>query len=702
MKTQYRERILAALEAAGRRALFPRELAKSCGTKADAPAFKDAVNGLLADGTLLLRRGRFVSAQAMGLFPARIGRVSRTFGFLTAEDGTEMFVAGRNLLGAMPEDEVLAKRVPSRGESPEAEVVSVTKRSPSRFTGVVVEQGGMLFLLPDKLSKSPFAIVPDGMANATVGDKVFAEIAVRGKRHSEHQARILAVYGQAGRASVCADAILDENGVPAVFSSEASAEADMLSARGIPEKELDGRADLRELPIFTIDGADAKDLDDAVSIAPYQGGYLLGVHIADVSHYVRTGSALDKEAFARGTSIYFADRVIPMLPEALSNGICSLHPGVDRLTFTVFLHVDADGQLLDFEFHKSVIRSRVKGVYAEINTLWSERNDPALTDKYAEVLPSLTLMHELADILYRARMQRGAPQIDTSESKIVLDTNGVPIDILARERGRAEIMIEDFMLMANQAAATLAREQALPFVYRVHEDPSPERIETLYETMRRLGLVLPGKRKNGKTSPKQLSEILDKARGRDIFPIVNRLVLRSMAKAKYAAEPIGHFGLSLADYAHFTSPIRRYPDLTIHRILTDYVGNVPAAKIQSRYATFAAAAASRSSETELRAMRCERDCEDCYKAEYMQAHLDEEFDGVISSVVEHGIYVELPNTVEGLIRVEALPSGQYEYDGLFELRERRSEHVYRVGGKARVRCVAADVDLGRVDFALVE
>ncbi|MGN1089037.1 MAG: ribonuclease R family protein, partial [Huintestinicola sp.] len=420
-------------------------------------------------------------------------------------------------------------------------------------------------------------------------------------------------------------------------------------------------------------------------------------------HYVKPNSELDKDAFLRGTSIYYANKVIPMLPKELSNGICSLNPDEDRLAFSCIMDMDKEGKILKYKFSKTVIRSRVKGVYSEINRILDDpagygKNFPDIAEKYSGLTDTIFLMQELAEILTANKLKRGAPQIDTPECKLTIDENEVCIDVQRRERGKSELIIEEFMLSANQCAANAAREHNIPFVYRVHEDPAPEKVTELIEITDRLNI--PHTRFSS-VKPVHLAEILSAAKDTELSPVINNLVLRAMAKAKYSDEPLGHFGLVLKDYAHFTSPIRRYPDLAIHRILTDlFYEKQPASFIAKRYGRFANSASVQSSECELTAMRVERECEDCYIAEYMTAHLGEEFDGMICSVTDYGIYVELPNTVEGLVKIETLPHGTYDYDGHFSLLK-DGNTVYTVGQQVRVKCVKTDISGGNVDFIIV-
>ncbi len=704
LKDIYKKRIQNMLEQGKGRSVPYKKLYAACkGRKSNAAAFAAAAAELKRAGIIFEDSSGIKLCTTAGIFRAEISRINKTFGFIKDDSGAEAFVPGKYLMGAMPGDIVMARYLPRRGELPEAEVVAVTEERFSEFTGTVEKDGSTICIRPDSISKE-LMIVSETEIPVKSGDKVLAEISRRGERHSDHRVKIIGVFGDSKKAKSSADAILYINGIETDFPSEVLDEARTAEHRGIPDGELYKRLDLREEIIFTIDGSDTKDIDDAISLSRDGDGWKLGVHIADVSFYVKAGSELDKNAMARGTSIYYANKVVPMLPKELSNGICSLNPQEDRLAFSCLMKLDAEGKLVSYKFSKSVIRSRVKGVYGEVNTILDCAKNgtviPAeLAEKYDGLTDTLLLMDELAEILTGNRIRRGAPQLETSEGKFIIDENDVCVDVKKRERGRSELIIEEFMLMANTAAARLARENSLPFVYRVHEDPSPEKIGELVETLSLMGIAVP---KFTNVKPKHLAEILEKTKNTPFEIVINSMVLRSMAKAKYSDEPLGHFGLVLEDYSHFTSPIRRYPDLAIHRILTDFCYNKKGGElIRKRYTAFAKDAAQRSSERELTAMRVERECDDCYAAEYMYSHLGGSFEGTISSVQEFGFFVELENTVEGLVRMETLKDGPYDYDGRFSY-TKNGKTVYRVGDSVKITCAGADISSGQIDFTVEE
>ncbi|MBQ3567123.1 MAG: ribonuclease R [Oscillospiraceae bacterium] len=694
----YKNRIVTFVQKSGKKPVSPKDLATKCrSVRGNEANFNLAVNELIEDGVICQRKRGFVMCSVLGFFKAEIVRLNRTFGFMKRCDTEEeIFVPGKFLCGAMPKDIVLAHYIPSRSEKPEGEVLDILKTADSKLTGIIIEDEGEKFFLADTMSKTPVRI-ENGDIDYKIGDKVMAEICRNGRRHRDHKVKILFTFGSAQSAECCAKAMLAVNDIETEFNEDVKREAKRIAASGVWPDDFKNRLDLRNLPIFTIDSAESKDLDDAVSIEKTDNGYILGVHIADVSHYVKGNSPLDKSALERGTSIYYADQVIPMLPKELSNGICSLNPDEDRLTFSAIMNITSDGMLKDFKFAKSVIRSRVKGIYSEINTILDNTATDEIKQKYEDLIPSINIMNELADIRIENRKKRGAPEIETTESKIILNDDHICVDIKPRTRGKSEMIIEEFMLLANESAAKLAAEKEIPFVYRIHEQPATEKIDTLKESLQRLNVEIPV---FSSVKPTHIAQILENAKGKDCYPVVNMITLRSMAKAKYETDPIGHFGLALDDYAHFTSPIRRYPDLAIHRILSDVIDNADSEWLEKRYSGFAQKASEHSTAMEIRAANIERECEDCYKAEYMQNHIGDEFEGIISSVTDFGFYVELDNTIEGLVHINTLPEGYYEYDGYFSIKDEYSDRCFMAGNRVKIICSKADVNSGKIDFEL--
>ncbi|MBE6847425.1 MAG: ribonuclease R [Ruminococcus sp.] len=698
--THYINIIRTFLRKSGQKPISPKELAVRCGGRGSY-AFTEALHRMEAQGEIARKHNGYVLSAAVGMIRGTVCSVNRTFGFVRPENGgDDLYVAGKDLKGALPGDLVLVQpmgRSP-RGDSPEGSVVTVITESTMPVSGaLVVDDTGVIRFLPDTLCRQPLFITNAADCGAVPGDKVLATVVNRGRRHSDHEVRVDAVLGSSDTAKACSKAIVAVSGAPTVFSDAALRDAEAMNAAGILEEEPANRLDLRNSGdvIFTIDGADTKDIDDAISIARTEKGYRLGVHIADVSHYVLPDSPLDADAFARGTSVYYADQVIPMLPKALSNGICSLFPQVDRLALSALMELDEKGEIVTYRFEKTVIRSVVQGVYREVNAIFREEADDSILAKYADVLPSLYTLRELLQVRLAARKQRGAPTLETEESAFCLDAEGVCCGIVPRTRAEAEELIEECMLLANEAAARFARSRNLPFVYRVHELPPEEKVTRLTESLDLLGIAHPVMEK---PSPKDYSAVLASVAEHPLKPVVHHLVLRAMAKAAYSPEPLGHFGLALKDYAHFTSPIRRYPDLTVHRMITSAIRGEKLPHAMKMVAD----AAEQSTRTELRAQNIERDCEERYHAEFMQGHIGEEFDGVISGLTDSGIYVMLANTVEGMISMSELPCGNYDYDGYFTLTEVRSGKKYRFGDAMRVRCIRSDVNSGHIDFAMAE
>lgn len=699
-----KQRVLRVLKAQKKTPLSPRELAKKVGVRKDKRnELRQVLAELQADHTILERSGKVVLTQNLGLVRALIVKVTGTFGFATpdGEGKQDVFIPGRKLSGAMPGDRVLLKVRSSTGRLPEGEVYQVLEQANPSFSGVLeILPDGFARVVPDKLVKFPLAIAPKDLAGAQEGDKVLCEIAQRGKDHRDHRARVLEVFGNADNAAACCRAILRANAIVEEFPPEVQEQAAALAASdGIHPKELQKRMDLRDEPVFTIDSADSKDLDDAISLRRQPEGWELGVHIADVSYYVTHETPLDKEAFVRGTSVYYADSVIPMLPPELSNGICSLNPGEDRLAFSVLIQLDSTGKMTAYRFEKTVIRSRVKGVYSEVNALLGGSKDQALLQKYGDLVQTLHEMKALADTLARRRVERGSVQLETTESKVILDSAGRCIDVVPRERGIGEDIIEEFMLAANQAAATCALERKLPFIFRVHDNPAPDKVTQLWDLLERLDVRV--RRPRGGVTPQQLTQVLDKVEGTPMDRAVNTMVLRSMAKAKYSERCTGHFGLAIHNYTHFTSPIRRYPDLAIHRILSAWVTGMKKPRIERRFEKFVGEAAFHSSQREVASMTAERDCESSYKAECMRGHIGQEMDGFIASVTPFGVYVQLPNTVEGLVPLAGFPDGEWTNEENLSFVERRTGKQLTLGTPVRVQVVGADISAGTVEFKIV-
>ncbi|MBO7293067.1 MAG: VacB/RNase II family 3'-5' exoribonuclease, partial [Clostridia bacterium] len=559
----------------------------------------------------------------------------RGFGFVLRDGGADVFIPAPLTHGALDGDSVRIA-VLREGERPEGEVLEITARASTTVIGTVVRaegrEGGLL-LEPDSPRLPTFPLPTHGRAR--LGDKIEARLSPSGREVS-----FLRSFGRANTRTANYAAILAECAVPTDFSADALAEAREVAAQPLTEE---GRRCFRGA-VLTIDGEGAKDLDDAVSLRVLGEGFVLSVHIADVSHYVRPGTALDRAAHERGSSVYFADRVVPMLPEDLSNGACSLNAGEDKYALTAEMTLAADGRILKTRLYRSMIRSRVRGVYREVNDLFEKGSSSPYYEKYAGVFPMLLKMRELFVILAEADRRRGILELETGEPVITLGEDGDPVDIVRAERGEAERLIEAFMLTANRGVAELLHSREIPCVYRVHEPPPTEKYGELSEYLTALSLPLPWRR--GETpSAAGLRRVLAAAEERGLAAPVSYSILRSMAKARYAATPLSHFGLSLSLYCHFTSPIRRLSDLVTHRIIEAVLLDGEPTR---RYRAAAHRGADAATEGELRALTAERRIEALYKTLYMKRHIGERFSGVVSSVTPHGYYVELANTCEGL------------------------------------------------------
>lgn len=663
---------------------------------------KKVIINLERNNKIYYRQGSYYDGKF--LQSGTIVDIKKNFGFATLnnDDGTRVFIPGHMLLGSLIGDTVLLAPIESRNAnalSQEGEVIRITKEGKSEFIGTVIQTKKGYFI-ESEIIKADIAInhLPiDVEVNDLVLCKIVnREFAKNSNNTNKLKVKIIKSYKGIDNAYSACEIILDTNDISRVFPEEVIECADKIEKKGITNEEISGRTDLRNKLIFTIDGANTKDIDDAVSVEKMGEYYALSVHIADVSHYVKQYSPINAEAYTRGTSIYFANQVIPMLPQSLSNGICSLNPNVDRLAFTCNMVIDTKGELIDFSFEKTVINSKMKGVYHEVNQIFDGTANDELKEKYKFAVGNLNLMKELANILTQNKIKRGVADIHTNECSVVLDENYNPIDIVPRSSGQAELMIEEFMLMANQATATAGRVLNIPMIYRVHEPPTAEKIENLHNILKNLNIPTKSIEKEIKTT--NLAKLINDAKDEPYYPIINTAVLRSMSKAKYFEEPIGHFGLVLENYAQFTSPIRRYPDLVIHRVLSEYVAKVHPEKLRQKYTKTIKKSATNSTKTEVMAMKIERQCDDCYKAQYMKQFLGDDFEGVICSVVDYGFYVELPNTVDGLVRIQDLPEAGYIFDGVFGFKNETTKQEYKIGDKIKVKCVKVDIAKGNVDF----
>ena len=662
----------------------------------------EALDELVREAVVCQRQGVFFtvrSGRADKALLCKVVKLGKNFAFVMLEDGTsDIFIPGRFTKGAMPGDDVLVEKFehPRVEGSDEGAILAILTEK-NDLVGTVRRVEGRLRFVPDDCPAITMPLARDCEGGAKDGDKVAVEILNRGNRQEDHRVGVAMRFGSSDEAKRCAKALLYAKDIRTRFPDKVRDEAKKFEGAEVSEKDCEDRMDLRALPIFTIDSAETKDIDDAVSLTrTSDGGFELGVHIADVSNYVKPGTELDNEAFSRATSVYYADQVVPMLPKALSNGICSLNENELRLAFSCLMRLDKEGNLTDYRFVKSIIRSRVKGVYSEINALLAGTADAEIKAKYADVIDQLPAMKELYGHRARLRKERGCMDIESGEVKLILDENGRCIDVKKRTSGESESMIEEFMLLANQCAAHFARVKQIPFVYRVHEEPNAEKLERLHTLLQACGIN--DHFAKDVPAPKELSAILEGVRGTPYEQIVNTGMLRCMSKALYEEKPKGHYGLVLKDYAHFTSPIRRYPDLAIHRIMTDLLKGTEKETMILRYTDFAERASKQSSEREVIAMQIERKAEDCYKAEYARRHLGECYEGTISGVTQRGLFIELDNGVEGFVPASSLtPSGTSLTEGV-RLTDPASGKTWSLGDKMMITIVRADVNLGKIDF----
>ena len=689
------ETILATMRSEEIHDWSARQLLKKTGVL-DKLAFYDALRSLKDRRMILLDREHNAKLIPVGEdVEATLVSLSKNFGFARPDGGgDDIFIHGSALQGALVGDRIIVGDIRQDDRGPSGRVRRIVEHKPAQTTGTVSITDEGIEFIPDNAIRYNLRMRERDLNGAKNGDKVMASLE-QDYRGDWAYASVKKVFGSGRTARVCADAIVEQYGIPHVFPQEVLDEAECVGNEPISDEEYAKRLDLRGEPIFTIDSKDAKDLDDAISVKRTDFGYTLGVHIADVSHYVKEGSAIDEEAINRGTSVYFADRVIPMLPEVLSNGACSLNAGTDKLAFSALIELDKDGRITKYDFKKTIINSKVRGVYSEVNEILDGTASEEILNKYAPVMESLMLAKELADILKANSAARGTMELDSGESKFILDENGICIDIMPRVSGEAEQLIEQMMVTANIAAAKFSLDHKLPFLYRVHGTPDPKRVEELVTLLQLVGVPC---KEIVKPNPEtqDFAAILDRVRGLPCETLVSQRLLRTMEKARYSTEETGHFGLALSDYSHYTSPIRRYPDTSIHRVLSAFVEGMPAEEVRRRYAQFCETSATESSRNEIRALIAERDAEDCYMAEYMSQHIGEHFEGTVSGVTMRGVFVRLENSVEGFVSLDAFEDEDFVYDGLITQRSPKRELT--IGTPLPIIVASAYVATGKVDF----
>ena len=673
--------------------------------KEDEDEFDALVAELKKEGAVTVsKRGRYMPKGSGGVTGVLSCNPNGFFGFvIAADDEGDIFIAGDNMNGALNSDTVLVEVMgrAKDGLHRDGRVISVLERGNETVVGVLYkEKNGYLCLRPDsRRIYTKINIAPENALNAELGDRVMAGKLEYGK-DGEVYGTVTDILGGEDELKSITESIIIGAGIKREFDAKTLIEADK-TPQSVSKKQLEGREDLREKLIFTIDGDDARDFDDAVSLDTLENGnFLLGVHIADVTEYVKEGSALDTEAFERGTSVYLPDRVIPMLPESLSNGICSLNPKVDRLTLSCFMEIDHNGGIINNRLAKTVIRSKERMTYNNVNKILA--GDSELCEKYAHLTETLDAMAHLAEILRTKRIKRGAIDFDFPECRIKVDENGEPVDIVREERGVSNRMIEEFMLAANESVAEFAYWSEIPFVYRSHEPPSFDKIKAFNALITHFGLTIKGKiDEDNPIKPKTLQKVLSDAEGSAGERIIASEMLRSLMKAKYTPDNLGHFGLAAKYYCHFTSPIRRYPDLCVHRILKMLLDG----KLTNtgRLGVFTSEAAMRSSDMEIAAETAERDADDLMKAAYMAQFVGEEFEGIIANITGFGMFVELQNTVQGLIRLDTMKDDYYVYDeNTATVTGQRTGKEYGVGDGISVVLVRSDIMSRQIDFVRAE
>ncbi|MDI9475624.1 MAG: ribonuclease R [Natronincolaceae bacterium] len=667
--------------------------------------FSSLLNDMVEEGLIIkTRKKRYGVPERMGLVVGRLQMNQKGYGFVVPDKPgiTDVFIPANLINGAMNNDKVVARKDTVYRDfckKTEGEIIRILERANPEVIGVYENNRNFGFVIPDDPKIVTDIFIPkEEMGEVKEGDKVVCEIIKWPDARRNPEGKIIEIIGHRDDVGVDILSIMRKYNLTVDFPKKVEAEIKNISDE-VSEKEKANRKDLRDMTTITIDGADAKDLDDAVSIEKLSNGnFKLGVHIADVTHYVREGTALDKEALERGTSVYLVDRVVPMLPRKLSNGICSLNPKVDRLTLSVFMEINKKGEVINHEIAESVINVKERMIYEDISDIL-EKDDQNLKDKYSHLLNEFKMMEELCLILKKHRENRGAIDFDFPETKVILDKDGKPVDIIKYERRIANRIIEEFMLICNETIAEHFYWQDVPFVYRVHEDPSLEKLEEFNEFIYNFGYHLKGL--NTGIHPKALQDLLEKVKGAKEERLINTLMLRSLKKARYADKGLGHFGLAAEHYCHFTAPIRRYPDLEIHRIIKEAINGKLDNERISRLREIVPGVAEQSSIRERVADEAERETTDLKKVEYMADRIGEEYEGIISGLTSFGIFVELDNTIEGLIPLSYLYDDYYIYDSERHiLTGEMRKKTYRIGDAIKVKVNRVNIAQKEIDFMI--
>jgi ribonuclease R len=672
--------------------------------KGEIKDFEKVLRSMEKEGVIVKTRTEHYGVpEKMGLIVGKMQGHQRGYGFVIPDyEHPDVFVPPSNMNGAMHSDRVIVKVLKEEdgGKKCEGEIIRILERGNKTVLGTFEDSKSFGFVVPEDRRIYQDIFIPKELKlGAKTGQVVMVEITEWPDKRRNPEGKIIEVLGNKGDKGLDILTIIKKYQLPEEFPEKVESYAESISEE-IPEEEYTRRRDLRDLKIVTIDGEDAKDLDDAISIEKLKNGnYYLGVHIADVSQYVKEKNPLDKEALKRGTSVYLIDRVIPMLPRKLSNGICSLNPRVDRLTLSCFMEIDKTGKVVDHEIAESIIKTSERMTYTNVTKILRDQ-DEELIKRYDYLLDEFKLMEELCEVLNKKRIGRGAIDFDFEECKIILDEQGKPVDIKPYERAIANRIIEEFMLVCNETIAEHMFWANVPFVYRIHEDPNEEKLMVFNEFVHNLGYIV---RWSKEVHPKALQDVLSKVKGKKEETVVSTLLLRSMMQARYAPECTGHFGLAAKYYCHFTSPIRRYPDLIIHRIIKEHINAEINEKRTKKLESEVEYASKQSSDMERVAQEAEREVDDLKKAEYMTERIGMVFDGIISSVTNFGMFVELSNTIEGLVHISNLDDDYYVYDEKhLSLIGEKTKNIYKLGDEVKIKVARVDMTTHEVHFDLVK
>lgn len=660
---------------------------------------------ILEEGYTVYRsnKDKYMLFENSHLLKGRLSVNKKGFGFVIVDGRDEdIYIDAKNMNGALNNDLVVVEELKGQnGKKTEGRVVKVLKKENNLIVGEYkIIDGNPHFIPDDKKLRMEIILDNKDLDDLVDGHKIQVSI-VKEMGKYKYLGEVVKIIGHKNDPGVDILSIIYDHGINDVFTDEVMEEVNALPSE-VLDSDRKGRKDLTDMTIFTIDGDDTKDIDDAISISKKGENYILGVHIADVSYYVKEGTALYKEAYSRGTSVYLVDRVVPMLPHKLSNGICSLNPNVDRLAISCIMEITPNGKIVSHDIFESIIRSRIQMTYKKVNKILNDEETP---EGYEPFKDDLKLMWELAKILRKEKLARGYLDFDVDEPKILVDENCKPYDVILRERGKGENMIEDFMIAANETVAEHVFYMGLPFVYRVHEVPDNEKVEEFLNSISMLGYHVVGDRNF--VYPKSMKKILDQLRDKEGFEILSTLLLRCMKKAVYKPENLGHYGLASKCYTHFTSPIRRFPDTTVHNLLRKYIFNEPNDKELNRLIEYwdenLPALCDHASEKERDSIDCERDVESMKMAEYMESHIGEEYDGTISSIMNFGLFVQLDNMIEGLVHISEIKGDYYTFDETTHtLRGEKKGKMYKLGQKVRVVVTNASKENSTIDFNLVE